>query len=71
MYKSVDQPSEQNIEGFSYMNKNGKTELVVLYQNWVSLAFEEDMSDMNQIYYQDIPKTIKALEAAHAHWMRK
>ena len=64
MYKRVDCESEDNLEEFSYMNLYDEEEFVglVRYERYVSITAD---GEYVYIYDQDIPKLIKALQAAY------
>lgn len=66
MYIKVDEQQQTEIEGFQYTNKNGLDELVKLEQNWVSFQGSSGV-EISEVYYEDIPNFIKALEAAYEH----
>lgn len=69
MYVSVDgNPDESIIEGYEYTNKKGNVERVGLSDVVVDLMCAEDCA-MSSIYYEDIPKLIKALQAAYTFHM--
>lgn len=62
MYKRVDAP-QSDLEGFSYLNKNGNEEYVkVENTNWANIFIIDGGVD---VYYEDIPNLIKALQAAY------
>jgi hypothetical protein len=65
MYKRIDNCTE-TIEGFSYANKNGITEVVTISDDPRIVKIEID-SESVAIYTEDIPKLVKALLAAEDH----
>jgi hypothetical protein len=63
MLKFVDQQEE--VEGFAYTSLYGAIEIVEMGGSVVEIQ----ANHVNvEIYYEDIPNLIKALEAAHKHW---
>lgn len=63
MYKKIDETIER-IEGFEYSNKFGAIERVKFLHDTV--VFEDDEGDeLRAFYLDDIPKLIKALQAAY------
>ena len=69
MYKRVDCESEDIIEGFSYMNLYDEEEFVGLVRSDNLVKIEVD-GEYVYIYDQDIPKLIKALQAAYDYKMK-
>ena len=67
MFKSIDDDTVK-IEGFYYRNKYGHNEYVVLnvLDDLVDITPNSGQSG-TPIYVEDIPKLIKALDAAHKH----
>ena len=55
---------DTTITNFKYVNKTGNTEVVSLKPRWVSLSTEWD-DVVSDIYIEDIPKLIEALQAAY------
>ena len=64
MYKRID--IEEDIEGYSFANKEGEIELVKMDVPGIILVEDCD-GNRSYFYQQDIPKLIKALEAAYNH----
>lgn len=69
MIVMVDAP-EEKVEGFGYINKFGNQEVVRSYgaqRSYFRLCAGEgnNNADKFEIYYDDIPKLVKALEAMH------
>ena len=69
MYKRVDCESEDIIEGFSYLNLYGEEEFVGMDRDDSTIKIEVDGEHI-YIYDQDIPKLIKALQAAYDYKMK-
>lgn len=70
MFKSVDEESIDEIEGFSYLNKDGDKEFVEL--DWSYVVLRGGGGDgLDAIYYEDIPKMILALQAAYDHNLKE
>lgn len=68
MYISVDEQEHSGtVEGFQYTNKNGDTEKVRIYNSVIVEIHVDDSDQQVAIYTVDIPKLIKALEAAKNH----
>jgi hypothetical protein len=66
MFKRVDREVQpENIEGYSYENKHGYEEKVVMKEGWVNVTQSDET--FIEIYYEDIPNLIKALQAAYKH----
>lgn len=65
MYKNIDDENP-TYEGFYYCNKFGHKEYVKLHsiENIVEITLELE-DDGTQIYKEDIPKLIRALQAAY------
>ena len=64
MFKHVDITSSEKRKGFSYLNRDGDEEFVSLPNgpyNIVTIYTDENVD----IYKEDIPKLIKALEAVY------
>lgn len=58
--------STKPITEIGYRNKSGNIELVkITHPRWASLESDLD-TELSQIYYEDIPKLITALQEAHA-----
>lgn len=66
MYVSVDVVAPTKIEGFSYINSGGYEEKVKLDGDDM-IIIEDDGGCTSYIFIEDIPKLIKALEAAYKH----
>lgn len=64
MFKRVD-VDEGNIEGFSYLNRWDELEVVKLGGDVVRIKV--DGHNELPIFLSDIPKLIKALQAAYEH----
>jgi len=65
MFLPVDGNLDTSIEGFIYTNREQCTEYVILYDKTIEI---QDSSECKCcIYIEDIPKLIKALEAAYKH----
>jgi hypothetical protein len=62
MFKRVD--AEETVSGFSYENRHGNIECVKLGESCVQ-AIYEDGCEISLFFYEDIPKLIKALQAAY------
>ena len=65
MFVRVDEADKEPIEGFSYFNLDGDEEQVALCGNCVNIV--DSMFDFASVYVEDIPKLIKALQAAYDH----
>lgn len=61
---------DTTVTNFKYINKKGCTEVVQLGSYWVTLSTEwgDAVSD---IYTEDIPKLIEALQAAYDYQTKK
>lgn len=70
MYKRVDCESEDYVEGFSYLNIYGEEEFVGMDRDDTTVKIEVD-GERIYIYDQDIPKLIKALQAAYVYKMKE
>jgi len=69
MYKRVDGIEEDEIiEGFTYENKLSSIETVLMESNFFVQLIESEGDGMSQVYYEDIPNLIKALQAVYDHW---
>ena len=70
MFERVDvEESGEVLEGFSYLNMNDEEERVFFDSNdndIVDLQYYNKMP-MSSVYVDDIPKLIKALQAAHKY----
>ena len=70
MFKRVDvEKGGEVIEGFSYVNSDGDEERVAFLSNVdnvVDLQYY-NRTPMSSVYVDDIPKLIKALQAAHKY----
>ena len=72
MYVRVDEVSDDEpIQGFSYESEKGGIEVVSLEDTTVNFMYEDGEQILAGIYYEDIPKLIKALEAAYEHKMKE
>lgn len=61
MINEVNKP----ITEIGYKNKTGYIEVVnVTNTNWVSLRSDSNGDGLSQIYYEDVPKLIQALQEA-------
>lgn len=68
MYIRVDvEDTEEEIEGFSYINKDGEEEVVIANGADPYIEICTDGYSDVPIYYEDIPNLIKALKAAYKH----
>lgn len=68
MFVRVDDPeTESAIEGFSYLSKSGYEESVRLSAASYVSIYESNDAQHVDIYNEDIPKLIKALQAAYDH----
>lgn len=65
MFVNID-GDEPRIEGFEYTNIDDIAEQVCMGANTVSLRYA-NIEALSSIYYEDIPKMIKALQAAYDH----
>lgn len=67
MFRKVDVEvgETEELEGFCYANKNGFTERVTFKSRGVVRIEDSNEDGMSDIYIEDIPKLIKALEAAY------
>lgn len=66
MFVRVDENDDTCIEGFSYLNRDMDEEKVEIYSNdLVEIAASGD--HRVAIFSEDIPKLIKALQAAYDH----
>lgn len=65
MFKKIDGSGEQELEGFSYINKHGDEEAVSFEEDTVYLMYVANSDALSVIYLEDIPKLIKALQAAY------
>jgi len=70
MYKRVDCDGEDYIEGFSYLNLYDEEESVELVKGERYVIVRAD-GDKVGIYDKDIPKLIKALQAAYDYKMKE
>lgn len=67
MFKRVDVDNDV-IEGFSYFNRTNNEERVEINRSGAYIKLKEgEDQDMSIVYFQDIPKLIKALQAAYDH----
>lgn len=71
MFRNVDASREEGLEGYSYFNKHGDLEYVKLGIEGRTVEILGDEDEGAAIYKEDIPKLIKALEAAYSHLMCK
>ncbi len=62
MYKFVDNEQSSDFQGFAYRNKYGSEEYVNLLESIVEICVD---SVEVEIYYEDLPKLIKALQEAY------
>ena len=70
MFKRIDaKEGDTAIEGFSYMNSDDQEERVSIVgeDNIVNLEYTYEQP-MSSVYVDDIPKLIKALQAAYNHF---
>ena len=72
MYVSVDDDQAPTFtEGYCYTNQNGAVEYVKMDGNinvdYRTVYVEDSMGQYCEIYANDIPKLIKALQAAYDH----
>jgi len=66
MIKHIDKDYDATIEGFAYTNQDGDIEEVVYDWDMVTIRYGcEDGGSCSEIYINDIPKLIKALQAAY------
>ena len=68
MFVCVDECEGGEVDGFSYTNKFGALELVkcgTLEDEAVEIV--DSSSGLVEIYYEDIPRLIKALKAAYKY----
>jgi len=71
MYKRVDVEDEV-VEGFSYRNHHGEIEIVGLdLESTLYVSINSSEGDVVHLYKEDIPKLIKALQAAYDHKQEK
>lgn len=72
MFVRVDDGDDKEIEGFSYENRFGDIEVVHCgsgQPNAVDIVDSLGDSVSVSVYYEDIPKLIKALRTAYKHKM--
>ena len=70
MFKRVDfEESDEVIEGFSYMNMDGDEERVAFDSCGIDIVDLQYYTKvpLSAVYVDDIPKLIKALQAAYKH----
>lgn len=67
MYKRVDENVSEELEGFSYLNRDGDKEVVKLICKTVVTFIPAWDIEGSTVYTDDIPKLIKALQAAYNH----
>ena len=67
MFVRVDDNSNVEVEGFSYLTKTGLEEKVKLTSDYYVTIWESAERRTIDIYTEDIPKLIKALQAAYDH----
>ena len=63
MFKSIDPEEDSALEGFKYYNKFGDEEYVEFSSGTVLV--KDDSGQDIEIYVEDIPKLIKALQLAY------
>lgn len=63
----VDKGNTNNHEVFAYHNKDGQVEFVEanISDPTADIRYGEDSNRLSEIYYEDIPKLILALQAAY------
>lgn len=66
MFVRVDNEDSPVVEGFSYINRDGDEEQVEIYNDEL-IEINGSGSSHLPIYSKDIPKLIKALQAAYDH----
>lgn len=71
MYKRVDIDEQESIDGFSYNNYDGDLEIVKFFGTEAVTLVYGDSCQVATIYIEDIPKLVKALEAAYEHIIGK
>lgn len=64
MYKRVD-GTEDEFEGFSYLDVNGDEEFVSIVYDCVTI--KDSSHNQVNIYKNDVPKLIKALQSAYEY----
>lgn len=71
MFIRIDEEGLGKVKGFSYMNKKGYLEFVSIRPDRKVVDLrqerESDVYALDCIYVEDIPKLIKALQAAYNH----
>ncbi len=68
MYKRVDnEPPKEEISGYSYINEDGLEEVVTVCDYDNTVTFIDSENRKTHVYKSDIPKLIKALQAAYDH----
>lgn len=68
MYIRVDE-GYGGVTGYSYSNKNDDIETVEMMHTYVIIS--DSSLDTSEIYYEDIPNLIKALQAAYDYKMKE
>ena len=68
-YKRVDTVGEGELDGFSYVNQDGREEYVTL--TCASAVVISSGMDETGIYYADIPNLILALQAAYDYNLKE
>jgi hypothetical protein len=65
MFKHIDAPTKEVVEGFCYTNIHGTEESVEYTGGFTNKTVRINCGDSRQIYLADIPKVIKALQMAY------
>ncbi len=72
MYQRVDIEGGNTLEGFEYHNKDGESEYVHIDgRNCDVITVADSGAATIAIYTKDIPKLIKALQAAEQYWKER
>lgn len=67
MFKRID-VAEEAIDGFSYRNQDGYDETIFIPNKWGVVKIVTQPNDSQiEVFKSDIPKLIKALQAAYDH----
>lgn len=61
----VDSDKLEVVTEWGYLNKNGVIEYVDASESFAVCMYCSDKNVLNEIYYEDIPNMIKALQAAY------
>jgi len=67
MFKRIDEPESGPVQGFSYANEDGLLEHVTLPDHHDVVSVTDGENRNSNFYKSDIPKLIKALQAAYDH----